>query len=337
MKKHKVILNHDTRPSWMIREEKIKRRIRFGPPPYVLNNANRLTRWNANISVMERGEKGDIQTLICASCNAVKPYYEFYADYNGSLYGRTCRCIDCSKVWRENKKSVNKKTAKSFATHLTKVIKRDLHFRNKRFQTLIKKEIWEALGYTEEQYIEHFLNLMESWMNWENNRKPEFPGDKTWDVEHVKPKSLFDYKSIHDAQFKQAWALSNMIPMPTQMNAVKSNFESVNEKIRYLYKKYVIENNPDKNGTWCKYFDFSPLAAREHLEANFCEGMTFDNHGDVWHIDHVIPLAAMPFDSLEDENFKKVWHYTNLSPKFIKDNLAKGSKHEKIKHFTQKI
>lgn len=333
MKKHKVILNHDTRPDWMIREEKIKRRMRFGPPQYVLKCANKLTRWNANISLMERGEKGDIQTLICASCNAIKPYYEFYADYNGSLHGRNYRCIECYKA-RVKIKPI-KKNAKRFATHLTLIIKRDLHIRNNSFQTLIKKEIFEALGYTEEQYIEHFLNLMESWMNWENNRKPKFPGDQTWDVEHIRPKSLFDYKSIHDPQFKQAWALSNMMPMATKMNAVKSNFVNVNEKIKYLYKKFVIENNPDKNGTWYKYFDFSPLAAREHLEANFCEGMTFDNHGDVWHIDHVTPLASMPFESIEEENFKKVWHYINLSPKFIKDNLAKSSKYENVKYFTQ--
>lgn len=334
MRKHKVILNHDTRPAWMIREEKIKRRMRFGPPPYVLSDEYYLTRWNANISLMERGDKGDIQTLICASCNAVKPYYEFYADYNGNLSGRSCRCIACSKVWRKNKP--NKKNTKRFATHLVVVIKRDLHNRNNSFQTLINKEILEALGYTEEQYIQHFLNLMEPWMNWGNNRKPKFPGDKTWDVEHIIPKSSFNYKSIHDPQFKEAWALSNMMPMATKMNTVKSNFKNVNEKIKYLYKKFVINNTTDRKGTWCKYFDFSPLAAREHLEANFCEGMTFDNHGDVWHIDHVIPLAAMPFDSLEDANFKKVWDYTNLSPKFIKDNLAKHSKHENIKYFTKK-
>lgn len=119
------------------------------------------------------------------------------------------------------------------------------------------------------------------------------------------------------------------------MNYIKSNFANINSKINYVYKKFVIEGKPDYNETWSKYFDFSPQAARQHLEANFCEGMTFDNHGDVWHIDHVIPLASMPFASLKDENFNKVWHYTNLSPKFIKDNLAKGSKYENVKYTTQ--
>ena len=61
--------------------------------------------------------------------------------------------------------------------------------------------------------------------------------------------------------------------------------------------------------------------------------MTLENHGELWHLDHVIPLAAMPFDNMDDDNFKKLWHYSNLDPKYIKDNLAKNSKYDNKKHF----
>ena len=66
---------------------------------------------------------------------------------------------------------------------------------------------------------------------------------------------------------------------------------------------------------------------REHLESQFQEGMTWDNHGFYgWHIDHIIPCAA--FDLTDIEQQKKCFHYTNLQPLWAKDNLRKGASME---------
>lgn len=64
--------------------------------------------------------------------------------------------------------------------------------------------------------------------------------------------------------------------------------------------------------------------AREHLEKQFTEGMTWDNHGE-WHIDHIIPCAS--FDLSDPEQQKKCFHYTNLQPLWAKDNLIKGARY----------
>ena len=65
--------------------------------------------------------------------------------------------------------------------------------------------------------------------------------------------------------------------------------------------------------------------AREHLEKQFKEGMTWDNHGHKgWHIDHIIPCAS--FDLTDPEQQKKCFHYTNLQPLWAKENISKGSK-----------
>ena len=65
--------------------------------------------------------------------------------------------------------------------------------------------------------------------------------------------------------------------------------------------------------------------AREHLEKQFKEGMTWDNHGyKGWHIDHIIPCASFDLTDLEQQ--KKCFHYTNLQPLWASENLYKGSK-----------
>jgi hypothetical protein len=62
---------------------------------------------------------------------------------------------------------------------------------------------------------------------------------------------------------------------------------------------------------------------RQHLEAQFTEGMTWDNHGE-WHIDHIRPCAS--FDLTDAEQQLECFNYTNLQPLWAKDNLAKGAK-----------
>lgn len=61
---------------------------------------------------------------------------------------------------------------------------------------------------------------------------------------------------------------------------------------------------------------------RQHLEAQFLPGMSWDNRPD-WHIDHIRPLSS--FDLSDPEQFKAVSHYTNLQPLWAIDNLRKGA------------
>ena len=33
--------------------------------------------------------------------------------------------------------------------------------------------------------------------------------------------------------------------------------------------------------------------AHQHIEKQFKSGMTWDNHGKVWHVDHIIPYHSL--------------------------------------------
>ena len=63
-----------------------------------------------------------------------------------------------------------------------------------------------------------------------------------------------------------------------------------------------------------------------HLEKTFKPGMTKDNYGKVWQVDHKIPCAA--FDLTKPEEQVKCFHFTNLQALFVKENLSKGAKLE---------
>ena len=87
------------------------------------------------------------------------------------------------------------------------------------------------------------------------------------------------------------------------------------------------KNHSSKNGN--SILDNLPYTMeqlKEHLESQFMEGMSWDNHAkDGWHIDHIIPQSSLPFDSFDHPNFLKCWDLDNLQPLWAKDNLRKSN------------
>jgi hypothetical protein len=61
-----------------------------------------------------------------------------------------------------------------------------------------------------------------------------------------------------------------------------------------------------------------------YLESRFDVGMTWENYGKVWHIDHIMPCAI--FDLTKSDHQRRCFHFSNLQPLLGKDNLRKGAK-----------
>lgn len=134
------------------------------------------------------------------------------------------------------------------------------------------------------------------------------------------------------------------------------NLEKVREyKLKYTHSnKYKDNRNKSKNkiSQWCRSqvrrclsfkdniknkdkhtFDilgYTPLQLKQRLEFQFKNGMTWDNHGTVWHIDHKKPLSLFNFELPNGEiDYKQVRlanSLANLQPLFIFDNISKGNK-----------
>jgi hypothetical protein len=57
----------------------------------------------------------------------------------------------------------------------------------------------------------------------------------------------------------------------------------------------------------------------KHLENKFLPGMTWQNHGPVWHIDHINPISS--FDLCDPEQQRACFHFSNLQPLWWHINL----------------
>lgn len=56
----------------------------------------------------------------------------------------------------------------------------------------------------------------------------------------------------------------------------------------------------------------------------FKPDMTFENHGILWHIDHIIPCKH--YELSNDEEKRKCFNWTNLQPLYGSENMSKKDK-----------
>jgi len=97
---------------------------------------------------------------------------------------------------------------------------------------------------------------------------------------------------------------------------------TISERIRQALKYHLAGTYKKKDST-IELLGCSVDELKIHLQNQFKEGMTWQNHGE-WHIDHIIPCAA--FDLSKKEDCLKCFNYKNLQPLWAHENLSKSDK-----------
>lgn len=70
---------------------------------------------------------------------------------------------------------------------------------------------------------------------------------------------------------------------------------------------------------WEVLVEFTKEELIIHLEQQFKLGMTWENYGSYWEVDHIKPVTKC-------ETFEEAWKLTNLQPLTVKDNRIKGNR-----------
>lgn len=77
-----------------------------------------------------------------------------------------------------------------------------------------------------------------------------------------------------------------------------------------------------------EYIGCNTQMLKKHIEQQFKPGMTWENHGKIWHIDHKIPLKYREGDNkVTQEELISRLHYTNLQPLWAEENISKGNRY----------
>lgn len=108
------------------------------------------------------------------------------------------------------------------------------------------------------------------------------------------------------------------------------------QRISWNIRKTLLTNNSNKNKkSILEFLPFSIKELKACFELMFDDWMNWNNYGSYkvsewndddkmtwkWNIDHIIPQANLPYDSMEHFNFKKCWALENLRPYSAKQNM----------------
>lgn len=128
---------------------------------------------------------------------------------------------------------------------------------------------------------------------------------------------------------------------PRTREKYKANKREYDKRMRknnvdYKLRQYIIPsiirrciNSKSKTQSSLKYVDYSPQDLKQHLEKQFVGDMSWENHGVLWHVDHIRPLASYTFinedGSINYDNIKEANSLENLRPLLAEENKDKSS------------
>lgn len=124
-------------------------------------------------------------------------------------YRKTEKYRKQRKITERNKrKNSSYKLYSNISRHIRKSLKNKNIYKNNRQ--------WEILlGYTVYELKNHLEKLFQPGMTWDNYGK--------WHIDHIVPRSFFEFTSIEDTEFKYCWSLDNLQPLWSAENITKSN------------------------------------------------------------------------------------------------------------------
>ncbi len=99
------------------------------------------------------------------------------------------------------------------------------------------------------------------------------------------------------------------------------------EILRKRLRQAVKRCNTTKSANTMELVGCDAPFLKRHLEKQFTKGMTWDNYGKFWHIDHIVPCSK--FDLQRADEQRRCFHYSNLQPLPTKTNLSKGGSLER--------
>ncbi len=174
-----------------------------------------------------------------------------------------------------------------------------------------------------------------------------------------KKRKTKEYKEKRNIYYKKnAEKLKNKVMIYQSKNRDKINARERNrintspeqklaDRMRSYLKTTLRRALVAKNMSSLSLFTYSMFELKQHLESLFEPWMSWNNWGLynaktwddndsstwTWQIDHIIPCASLPFDSLEHPNFHQCWSLENLRPYSAKLNCIDGV--TRIRHISK--
>jgi hypothetical protein len=153
---------------------------------------------------------------------------------------------------------------------------------------------------------------------YQNNKEKSKKNSKNWQINNPNK-----FKSINKKYRQSEKGIS------TRKKYRKKEYtQKYNKDIKWTLSRNIrirlnqaLKNN-FKSGKTLELLGCPLTELKLYLEQQFLPEMTWENHGEIWEIDHTKPCAS--FDLTDIEQQKECFHYTNLQPLFKTTEIAES-------------
>lgn len=129
------------------------------------------------------------------------------------------------------------------------------------------------------------------------------------------------------AKWKIYREFNNLIYGTKEYAREKHNFMRSNNlyfKLQHNLRSrfYMAIKRNSKKGSVLKLLGCSIDKFKRHIEKQFTEGMSWDNYGSFWEIDHIKPVVLCDHEDIE--SLKLFWNFNNLRPLEVFKNRSRS-------------
>lgn len=212
------------------------------------------------------------------------------------------------KYYKENKEKIKERRKRYYEENKEKILEEKKRYgkenkeKIKEQKKIYRKENKQKIKEQKKIYYEENKEKIKKYL--EENK------------EQIKERSKEYYKKNKEKILKRV----------TQQAKIRYQ-EDINYRIKEILRKRLLGaiKGRNKSASTMKLLGCTIEELRTHLEAQFAEGMTWDNYGYYgWHIDHIRPCAS--FDLTDPQQQLECFHYSNLQPLWAEDNIKKSDK-----------
>jgi hypothetical protein len=231
-----------------------------------------------------------VQQKVCSGCSLEKSLDSFTKNKRNKD-GKESKCKDCCK-----KKNLENKEKK--AETMTKWREKNPDYMKQYGQSEKSKE------YRKQYYKEHRQEYKDRTKEW-RAENPEREKETRAKYNEENKEKLNEYH--------RKWKENKR---NTDVNyKLQSN---LSRRIRYELNTLLKGKKTKRTTT---YIGCSIDELKSFLSERLLNGMTWENYGSVWHIDHKIPCSSWDFSSEFESHC--CWNYRNLQPMFASENQSK--------------
>jgi hypothetical protein len=265
----------------------------------------------------------------CSKCGEIKPLTEFSKNRRNKD-GLSSKCKECADAYNKIYRTIHAEEAKIrtrlwYTDNKEKAVADAREYRKKNAPIISERnkaryDPVKAKENNQRYYAKNSQKSIQYSHEW-RRKNPEKgkAARKKWNDENTEKVRVF----------RAQWRADNIDKVRAYLREAdrrRRKIPSVRLS-RNISRAIAHSLDGNKNGRhWEDLVGYNIDQLKKHLEKKFLKGMTWENHGKVWHIDHIIPIMAFNFSDPKDIDFQKCWCLKNLRPLWAVENMSKGAR-----------